>query len=576
MLMNKIKYFIFNLNIFAVLFLLPLTLMASEVQDRDALALDKLIYLEQNWNDKDREWFYFIDQGSRLIPYRIFINLEQANNDDLLSDSFNLLKYGFLPAKKSKKNPDGLPVGFTRADNFLGLNCAACHTQQIKYQDKFIRIDGGQAMMDLPLFLSAIEESMQATLDDVEKYNRFEKRVLGDKPSDKQRKSLKQEFNEYLAARKRDNKRNHSDIPNGYSRLDAFGAILNKGLLLTGVKDNFNSPDAPTSFPYIWDSQQHDYVEWNGSQSNSDIGTLARNVGEVIGVFGNVEPVTKKWLFFIDGGYPSSIQAKNLRDMEKKVATLYSPLWPDFFPKIDQEKATKGRDLYKQYCLSCHQDINRTDPNRKIKTRMSTLDAIQTDPWMARNAIFQRGKTGIFQGKPRFYTVGDIMGEEEPALYVVNNLMGGVLKNNPIQSLLAIRDAKKIGHPEEIHPPKYVDGDFIERGQEVSEKALLAYKARPLNGIWTGGPFLHNGSVPNLYELLLPAEQRSKSFYIGSWDFDPVKVGYVDEERPGSFYFDTTLKGNSNAGHEYGTGYDDLPVLTDDDRWALVEYMKTL
>ena len=87
---------------------------------------------------------------------------------------------------------------------------------------------------------------------------------------------------------------------------------------------------------------------------------------------------------------------------------------------------------------------------------------------------------------------------------------------------------------------------------------------------------MHNGSVPNLYELLLPAEQRSRTFYIGSWEFDPVNVGYVSDKRPGSFYFDTSLKGNSNAGHEYGTGYDGLPVLSEQDRWALVEYMKTL
>ena len=558
------------------LIFLHLNVFASEVQDKQALNIDELIYLEQNWSDDDRESFYYLDQGSRLIPYRIFMNLEQEDNENLLSDTFNLLRFGFLPAKKSKNNPDGLPVGFSNANKYIGLTCAACHTQQIKYKNKFIRIDGGQSMMDLPMFLSAIEGSMEATLDDEEKYSRFVKRTLGNESSKKDRLELELEFKSYFIKRKENNRRNHSDIPYGYSRLDAFGAILNKGLLLTGVKDNFNSPDAPISYPYIWDTPQHDYVEWNGSQSNSDIGALARNVGEVIGVFGDVDPTPSKFLFFLDGGYSSSVQGKNLRFMEKKVTTLHSPLWPDFFPEIDEEKVKAGRALYQNHCLSCHQDIDRTDPERIIKTRMSTLDEIQTDPWMARNAIFQRGKTGIFEGKPRFYSVGDIMAEEEPALYVVNNLMGGVLTNNPLQSLLAIRDSKKLGHPEEIHPPKYVDGEFIERGQEVSEKALLAYKARPLNGIWTGGPYLHNGSVPNLYELLLPAEQRAKSFYIGSWEFDPVKVGYVDEERPGSFFFDTTLKGNSNAGHEYGTGEYGTDPFTEKEIWALIEYMKTL
>ena len=168
------------------------------------------------------------------------------------------------------------------------------------------------------------------------------------------------------------------------------------------------------------------------------------------------------------------------------------------------------------------------------------------------------------------------MGEEAPALFVVNHVMVGVLKNNPLQALLAKRDSRKLGHADVIHQPKYVDGKIIEHGKEVSEEALLAYKARPLNGIWTGGPYLHNGSVPNLYQLMLPAEQRDKTFYVGSWEFDPVNVGYVSTETPGSFMFDTRLKGNGNGGHEYGTGTDGLPVLSEDEIRAIIEYMKTL
>ena len=110
----------------------------------------------------------------------------------------------------------------------------------------------------------------------------------------------------------------------------------------------------------------------------------------------------------------------------------------------------------------------------------------------------------------------------------------------------------------------------------MSDRALLAYKARPLNGIWTSAPYLHNGSVLNLYELLLPAAQRSETFYIGSWEFDPVKVGYVNRPDAGAFMVDTNLPGNGNAGHEYGTGGDGLPPLSDADRLALLEYMKTL
>ena len=221
-------------------------------------------------------------------------------------------------------------------------------------------------------------------------------------------------------------------------------------------------------------------------------------------------------------------------------------------------------------------DIDRGDPTRTIQSRMSTLEAIGTDPGMARNALERRGAAGIFAGRPRFYKGGEIIEAEAPAIHVLNNIMGGVLTNNPLQSLLAIRDAGSLGHPDGFHPPKFVDGRIIERGQEVSERALLAYKARPLNGIWTGAPFLHNGSVPNLYELLLPATERSKTFHVGTWRFDPVRVGYLSEPGPGTVLIDTRLKGNDNAGHEYGTGANGGVGLSDADRWALLEYLKTL
>ena len=546
------------------------------LQDEEALNPGNIIYLEQNWDDADRQWFYHLNQGSSLLSYELFIRLEQHDNTALLSDPLNMMRFGFLPGEKSKMNPDTLPVGFARTGDNVGLTCAACHTQHIRYDSKLLRIDGGQAMLDLQLFLDHLQKSLSATAGDSVKLTRLGRRYYADGPTEKEFLELKQLLDEEHAQVSDNNRRNHTRVPYGYTRLDAFGAILNKGLASTGVEGNFNEPDAPTSYPYLWDTPQHDYVEWNGSQANSNIGALARNVGEVIGVFGRVETTPTTWLYFYDAGYASSVHTRNLRAVEKKVAELQSPLWPEFFPAIDQDQAAQGRRLYEQYCLVCHQDIDRTDPDRKIKVRMGSLEKLGTDPKMAENVLQLRGKTGIFRDKPRFYFAGSIMGAEEPALYVANNLMGGVLRNNPLQSLLAIRDADNMGHPDVIHPPKYLDGYILEHGQEVSDRALLAYKARPLNGIWTGAPYLHNGSVPNLYELLLPAADRSKTFYIGSWEYDPARVGYVNRSEPGAFLFDTGLPGNSNAGHEYGTGADGLPPLTDAEIGSLLEYMKTL
>src|SRR5690606_7787147 len=97
-----------------------------------------------------------------------------------------------------------------------------------------------------------------------------------------------------------------------------------------------------------------------------------------------------------------------------------------------------------------------------------------------------------------------------------------------------------------------------------------SYKARPLNGVWASAPYLHNGSVPSIYDLLLPAAQRPQQFYVGNIALDVNKVGYETGEAANSSLFDTQLPGNSNAGHEYGT------ALSDEERWALVEYVKSL
>jgi hypothetical protein len=101
------------------------------------------------------------------------------------------------------------------------------------------------------------------------------------------------------------------------------------------------------------------------------------------------------------------------------------------------------------------------------------------------------------------------------------------------------------------------------------------YPGRLLEGVWATAPYLHNGSVPTLYHLLLPAAERPKTFQVGSQEFDPKAVGFVWEKELASstpdkplFEFDTTIEGNRNVGHEYGA------ELAPDEKWALVEYLK--
>jgi hypothetical protein len=99
------------------------------------------------------------------------------------------------------------------------------------------------------------------------------------------------------------------------------------------------------------------------------------------------------------------------------------------------------------------------------------------------------------------------------------------------------------------------------------------YVAVPLDGVWLRAPYLHNGSVPYLPDLFEPIERRPRTFYRGYDLYDPTRVGFVAEgaevARQG-FRVETSVPGNSNAGHLYGI---DLPA---DQKRALVEFLKTL
>ncbi len=99
------------------------------------------------------------------------------------------------------------------------------------------------------------------------------------------------------------------------------------------------------------------------------------------------------------------------------------------------------------------------------------------------------------------------------------------------------------------------------------------YASAPLDGLWMRAPYLHNGSVPTLRDLLEPVEKRPTIFYRGYDVYDPTNVGFIGSgpaaERAG-WRLDVTIRGNGNQGHVYGTD------LTEAEKQALLEYLKTL
>jgi hypothetical protein len=111
----------------------------------------------------------------------------------------------------------------------------------------------------------------------------------------------------------------------------------------------------------------------------------------------------------------------------------------------------------------------------------------------------------------------------------------------------------------------------VERKNMVKDKG---YMAAPLAGLWLTAPYLHNGSIPNLDQLLTDPGKRIKKFYRGCDLYDAAKVGFISDRKepscPSNFEFDTEEWGNGNGGHDYGTRLDPNA------KRQLIEYLKTL
>jgi len=528
----------------------------TEIKKKDShdIALtntSKTVQLEQGWDNEIQQKFWFTTQGSLIMRYDWFLWLEQENSTELFRSTKNINRYKYIPQSPSELNPDGLPIGFMKNKekgvNYVGVNCAACHTGQVKYGETTMIIDGAPAMADYQSFFQDMEKAMHITVAGISKFERFAKNVLGDDYSQESAMQLKNSFFKATEELKSRNALNETKEPYGFSRVDAFGQIFNM-VTVHDLKmpENKEEPNAPVSYPFLWDTPQSDLVQWNGLLSNHGPGPIGRNVGEVLGVFGTLD---------IKPGvlYPSSAKVANLGRLEKWMESLWSPKWPEQYLKaIDTEKANAGKILYANNCVSCHSTIERTNPDRRVFAEMIALNTIGTDPLMAMNAT-HKAATGILEDKK--IKLGDdaVFGKTAYKAQILTNAVEGALFDHIIGTVEGL----------EISHLDIATSNF-------NAIATPSYKARPLNGIWATAPYLHNGSVPNIWELLKPEEERVDVFYVGSQEFDPKNIGFETKVNKYNFKYDTSISGNYNTGHLYGT------KLTDKEKWELIEYMKTL
>jgi mono/diheme cytochrome c family protein len=210
------------------------------------------------------------------------------------------------------------------------------------------------------------------------------------------------------------------------------------------------------------------------------------------------------------------------RDIQAYLLSIEPPNYP--FP-VDKAKAAKGEAVFKNHCARCHGTYgdNWTYPNKVIP-----LEEIGTDP-------------------NRYHGVSAAYGEEYSKSWFGRE-----------------------------------DAGWFTPGKRL--RMTDGYQAPPLDGIWATAPYLHNGSVPTLYSVLNSKSRPrlyTRSFQTGVADYDPMRVGWkitelatppdptlppIEQRK----IYDTSKTGRSNAGHVFGDG------LSEEERWAVIEYLKTL
>lgn len=571
--------------------------------------IGKVVWLEQKWTAEQRDWFHHADQGTQTfgIPYEWFIALEQPSLSlgapGLLSDPTYLDRYGFIPDNAHPDQPE-LPIGFAHGGlvldasgsplrnprtnaqmTSLGLTCAACHTGRFTYMGTTFLVDGGPALTNVQNFQKAVGLSIVYTDVLPGRFARFADRVLGPGASDDAKSNLRKQIDPVYSqvrevANLEKSVKAHS-VNEGFARLDALSRIGNTVFALDlDHHENFVAYSAPVHFPRIWNASWFEWVQYNGSIQRP----MTRNAGEALGVRATVNfPVAKDRL------PTSSVQVDTIFKLEQLLAGdkppnpkfgfagLASPKWNDtkILPPIDTTLAAKGAILYKAHCQRCHLPTT-SDPEfwtapqwspvnaageRYLDVNMIDIAHVGTDPAeaedMKNRTVSVPASIGITNNAGQVVTTDDFGNAlRQLVTAVVNRWYDSQVPPTPP----ALREKMNGFRPDGI-------------------RATLQYKARPLNGIWATPPYLHNGSVPNLYALLSPVAERPKRFYLGNREYDPVNVGYSIQKLPGGFELDTGIRGNNNTGHEFNTGTGKGiigPLLTPDERRALIEFLKTL
>lgn len=344
--------------------------------------------LGQEFPEGPRDYWYGASQGSRLMPDAWFRALPRADDGTPLAARKNMERYGFDYCDDKALDPIGfvLDQDETRPPA-IGLTCAACHTGRITDGKNSFLVHGGAAKMDFQPFTHDLFQAMlkvrSGSYDkavNAPDWMAFSQKLLGPKAAPDADKALHRQISEWLQYR-RDIQASIDDGGTwGHGRQDAVQVIFNTVATLSDskIKGGLPASTAPVSIPSVWLAPHMARVQWNGSAFKAkDIGlsgpvstgAMIRNISEVIGVFAEIK--LPDYAALATANYvdvTSSVRLENLIRLERSLAEMPPPKWPEVWGKIDRSSADykAGEALYDQNCAACHARIDPENPLAEI------------------------------------------------------------------------------------------------------------------------------------------------------------------------------------------------------------------
>ena len=503
------------------------------------------IHVEQvpTWTKDDMDFFLHGSMSTEVVPEAVLRAFIKTYPD--LFPTADLSHLGLIPDPAY-----GWPIGFSRKPvkhlgglPTVGINCASCHVAQItsSSSQEPIRILGVTSHFNVEAFFNSVliatfktsdpanmKQFLKAYVAEVEGEDAKSRATL-DYEWDKEAKQIAAVISadpfdskgvkpgELHAISPEDVKPDSQKL--GSPEQGSLAALTQNMLkLFHNMRAALHVPDQPPEkVPPASGPGRNDAF---GILSASLLNSPTPYAPIKFGLVWNVEKRT--WVHW-DGNTRSPLARNLLASLGlgapmhgnhgdlvfadvKRQTDLSEKIAPPRYPfKIDNEAAKRGQALFDKNCNSCH---------------------------------------GGPESDNRLHSVAEVGTDPRRAEMFTQTLADGFNK------FLAELEA------EGYKPPK-----------EVGVRSTGKYWAATLGGVWARSPYLHNGSVRTMTQLLTPPGERAKNFHRGSRVFDEKEMGYTDE---GAYVLDTGASGNSNSGHDYGT------KLSSEDKRDLIEYLKTL